>query len=102
MRYMIDTRTISKERPSPQQVKMNRWKLDELNIMGLTVPYDSSGHIGTSIPLTQFKSQKEYRLAMIQAMQLLDDYKQVPEPLRTKLIKEADNLRAHGKESCLI
>lgn len=72
--------------------------------MGLTVPYDSDeGHSqdNTEIKLTQFKSHEEHAEAMLMAMELLDKFEPVPEPMRTKLILEAENYRKHGRLSCL-
>lgn len=102
MRYMIDTRKIPKGRPSIDEIKKNEWQLNEIIKMGLTVPYDG-GHSqdNTEIKLTQFKSHEEHAEAMLMAMELLDKFEPVPEPMRTKLILEAENYRKHGRLSCI-
>lgn len=102
MRYMIDTRTISRDRPSQQEMELNRWKLNEMSLMGLVVAYDSSSKNASKIELTEFSSQSKYQKALMYAMEQLDEYKPVPEPLRTKLINEAENYRKHGRYSCIL
>lgn len=110
MKYMIDTRKIPKGRPSEEQIAKNMWQTQELVKMGLTVPYDSGRTIrknkknskgSSEIKLTQFKSHEEHAEAMLMAMELLDKFEPVPEPMRTKLILEAENYRKHGRLSCL-
>jgi len=101
---MIDTRKIPQERPSEKQIALNKWQMNEMRLMGFLVPYDSGGGSSGSykIELTQFESWDEYNDAIKKAFILLTDFKPVPEPLRTKLILEAENLRNYGVESCLL
>lgn len=99
MKYMIDTRTIPKGKPSEEQIRKNEWKFREMNLMGLLMGYDDGQAHYKNIPLTQFKSKEELGDAIYTASMLLIEYKPVPEPMRTKLILEAENFRKHGRES---
>lgn len=101
MRYMVDTRTIPKDRPSKKEQELAMWQLKEENELGLSVPY-TNGSSTESIPLTQFNSQKELADAIYIASLALAEYKPVPEPIRTKLALEAKNYREHGRDSLIV
>lgn len=62
-----------------------------MKLMGFVVPYDSSVENTRNIKLTQFKSEDEYADALETAFMLMEEFKPVPEPLRTKLILEMEN-----------
>lgn len=66
------------------------------------MPLDSGRGQSTKIKLTQFNSDEEYCEAMMKALELLDNFQPVPEPMRTKLILEAENFKKQGKSSCLV
>lgn len=100
---MINTETIPKGRPSPKQVELNKWKMNEMILKGLVTPYDSGNSKNRdTLKLTQFKSDDEYCEAILKAFDLLKSFQPVPEPMRTKLILEAENFRKHSKSSCLV
>ena len=101
MKYAINTDTIPKGKPSAKQVQLNKWKYNEMVAMALIMPYDSNNeNKENSIRLTQFESKREYTSSATKALQYLIKFQPVPEPLRTKLIKEAENIRKQGMESC--
>lgn len=104
MKPMIDLSTISQKRPSPEKMKMTAWQQKEFNEMALTMPFDSNnqGTYSEKVKLTQFKTKAEYGEAVVTALDLLEQYKSVPEPLRTKLVTEAKNIRKQGIISALI
>lgn len=102
MRYMIDTRTIPKGRPSKKEQELAMWQLKEEYELGLSIPFTDAGSDTESIPLTQFKSQDELADAIYIASLALAEYKPVPEPIRTKLALEAKNYREHGRYSLIV
>lgn len=102
----IDIGKIPQGRPSTEQVKLNRWRFEEMRLLGLIEPYESgSGHkesgnsCGYKVVMTQFKSLKEYSEAKVKALMLLEEFKPIPEPMRTRLILETENLRKQAEKN---
>lgn len=94
MRYAIHTKDISKEKPSKEEIARNIRISREEELIGLHAVYDSGYFIDQKrIKLKEFESFNDYYDALSQAELLLTDYKPIPEPLRTKLIKEAANIK---------
>lgn len=91
MRYMVNTKDIQNNRNKIDK-KMIAWKYNELELLGLLMPYDD-GDNDHRYKLKEYKSYKEYGKELSIAVEYIGKYKPIPEPMRTKLIKEAENIR---------
>lgn len=72
---------------SSDKAKFDKWLIEKQLELGLNLNFDIEDLTIKQFKIEIFGSENNYNLAELEAMQYLNYGKEVPEPLRSKLIK---------------